>query len=125
MAHDPQTTDWPNGLLGTPASRDADGFADDILFEASALAKPIKGKTLVAALLAATSSIYESLEFTAETTDNSTTYLQWRLKALVNLLSSSAALSNLGPIGLPSPSGWINSGGLLCPDKGSRPFAVG
>lgn len=94
MAHDPQTTDWPNGLLGTPASRDADGFADDILFEASALAKPIKGKTLVAALLAATSSIYESLEFTAETTDNSTTYLQWRLKALVNLLSSSAALSD-------------------------------
>jgi hypothetical protein len=106
MAHDPQTTDWPNGLLGTPASRDADGFADDILFEASALAKPIKGKTLVAALLAATSSIYES-------------------QALVNLLSSSAALSNLGPIGLPSPSRWINSGGLLCLDKGSRPFAVG
>jgi hypothetical protein len=79
MTNDPRTAGWRNGLLDTP--HDADGFADDIVFEASALAKPIKGKALVAALLTAAGSIYESLQFTAETTDNSTIYLQWHATA--------------------------------------------
>ena len=47
------------------------------MLEASTLAKPIKGKERVAATLAAASSIYESLEFTAEAHSASTTYLQW------------------------------------------------
>lgn len=81
MTDEPNTAGWRNGLLGTADSREADGFSDDVVFEASALAKPVKGKAAVAALLAAASSTYESLEFTAEATDNSTTYLQWRATA--------------------------------------------
>lgn len=59
----------------------AERFADDIVLEATALAKPVEGKQNVATVLAAASSIYESLEFTAESQDASTTYLQWRATA--------------------------------------------
>src|SRR6202007_2866713 len=72
---------WRRGFAEKSDTTFADGFADDVVLEASVLAKPIKGKALVAATLAMASSMYESLEFTAETTDNSTSYLQWRATA--------------------------------------------
>jgi hypothetical protein len=53
--------------------------------EASTLATPIEGKERVAAVLAAASSIYESLEFTVEAHNRSTTYLQWRATAFGGL----------------------------------------
>ncbi len=64
-------------------SRDAfaDDFADDIVFEATTLAKRVQGKERVATILGAASSIYESLEFTAEAHSGATSYLQWRATA--------------------------------------------
>ena len=56
-------------------------FADDVVFDATTLATPVKGKQEVAQVLATASSIYESLEFTAEAHDGPTTYLQWKATA--------------------------------------------
>ena len=81
LAGDTTATRWRRDFTDKSDTTFADGFADDIALEASVLAKPIRGKAPVAATLAAASSIYESLEFTAEITDNSTSYLQWRATA--------------------------------------------
>jgi hypothetical protein len=72
---------WHRGFADQSQSAFAQRFADDIVFEATTLAKPVEGKQNVADVLAAASSIYESLEFTAESQHASTTYLQWRATA--------------------------------------------
>ena len=59
----------------------ADEFADEVVLDATTLVKPIRGKQQVAQVLTTASSIYESLEFTAEANDASTTYLQWKATA--------------------------------------------
>ena len=56
-------------------------YPDDVVLEGSTLAKPIRGKQPLATVLATASSIYESLEFTAEAQSASTTYVQWRATA--------------------------------------------
>jgi hypothetical protein len=72
---------WRRGFAEESSTTFADEFDEDVVLEASVLAKPIEGKALVAAALAAASSIYESLEFTAEVNDDSAGYLQWRATA--------------------------------------------
>jgi pimeloyl-ACP methyl ester carboxylesterase len=72
---------WRRGFAEQSQTQFADEFADEIVLEASTLATPIEGKERVAATLAAASSIYESLEFTAEARAGSTSYLQWRATA--------------------------------------------
>ena len=72
---------WRRGFADQSQSAFAQQFADEIVLEATTLAKPVKGKRSVAAVLATASSIYESLEFTAEAQSASTTYLQWRATA--------------------------------------------
>lgn len=68
---------WRAGFADRSESNFADGFADEVVLEASVLREPIRGKRNVAAAMQAASSIYESLVFTAETTSDSFTYLQW------------------------------------------------
>lgn len=72
---------WRGSFADQSQDAFAAGFADDIVLEASTLAEPINGKQRVAQVLAAASAIYESLEFTAEAHDASTTYLQWKATA--------------------------------------------
>jgi pimeloyl-ACP methyl ester carboxylesterase len=72
---------WRRSFADQSQSEFAEQFADDVHFEATTLAKPVEGKQRVATVLAAASSIYESLEFTAEAQSASTTYLQWRATA--------------------------------------------
>lgn len=72
---------WRSGFSEQSRSTFADGFAEDVVLEASVLAKPITGRALVASALAAASAVYESLDFTAETSDGTTTYLQWKATA--------------------------------------------
>jgi pimeloyl-ACP methyl ester carboxylesterase len=72
---------WRRSFADKSQTEFAEQFADDIVFEATTLAKVIKGKQSVSTVLAAASSIYESLEFTAEAQSASTTYLQWRATA--------------------------------------------
>jgi len=57
---------WRRGLVDHLQSAFAERFADDIVLEATALAKPVEGKQNVATVLAAASAIYQSIEFTAE-----------------------------------------------------------
>lgn len=76
-----QASGWQRGFADHSESAFADEFADDVVLDGSTLAKPITGKQQVATVLATASSIYESLQFTAEAQDASTTYLQWRATA--------------------------------------------
>jgi len=76
-----QAAGWRRAFADQAQTAFADQFADDIVFEATTLAKTVEGKQQVATVLAAASSIYESLEFTAEDHSGSTTYLQWRATA--------------------------------------------
>jgi pimeloyl-ACP methyl ester carboxylesterase len=72
---------WRRSFAAQSQSAFAEQFADDVVFDATTLAKTVEGKQSVATILAAASSIYESLEFTAEAQSASTTYLQWRATA--------------------------------------------
>ncbi|TRW89157.1 alpha/beta hydrolase [Mycolicibacterium sp. 018/SC-01/001] len=74
-------TAWRHGFATTSASAFGAGFAEDIVLEASTLRLPVHGRTQVAAVMAAASLIYETLEFTAESRSGATTYLQWRATA--------------------------------------------
>src|SRR6478672_3201658 len=81
MTHAPITDGWRRSFADQSQSEFAEQFADEIVLEATTLAKAVEGKRSVAAVLTAASSIYESLEFTAEAQSASTTYLQWRATA--------------------------------------------
>jgi pimeloyl-ACP methyl ester carboxylesterase len=72
---------WRRSFADQSQSEFAEQFAEEIVLEATTLAQPVEGKHSVAAVLATASSIYESLEFTAEAQSASTTYLQWRATA--------------------------------------------
>ena len=72
---------WRQGFAEQSQATFADEFADEVVLDATTLAKPVKGKDLVAQVLATASSIYESLEFTAEAHNGPTTYLQWQATA--------------------------------------------
>jgi hypothetical protein len=81
MTHALTADGWRRSFADQSLGQFAEQFADEIVLEATTLAKPVKGKDSVAAVLATASSIYESLEFTAEAHSASTTYLQWRATA--------------------------------------------
>ncbi|MFJ9543819.1 alpha/beta fold hydrolase [Streptomyces sp. NPDC101225] len=82
---DDAASSWRSGFSEMSTSAFAEGFAEDVVLEASVLVRPIVGRALVAPTLATASGIYESLEFTAQTTDVSTTYLQWAAVAFGGL----------------------------------------
>jgi hypothetical protein len=81
MAQAPTSDEWRRGFADQSQRQFAEQFADEIVLEATTLAKPVEGVHGVAAVLAAASSIYESLAITAEAQSASTTYLQWRATA--------------------------------------------
>jgi pimeloyl-ACP methyl ester carboxylesterase len=81
IAERPATTEWQRGFAQQSAAVFADSFTDDVYLEASVLRSPVRGRQHVAAVMAAASAIYETLEFTDEATDGSTTYLQWHATA--------------------------------------------
>lgn len=72
---------WRQAFSEQSRARFTDWFADGIVLEASILAEPVRGREAVAATMTAASAIYESLEFTAESHDATTSYLQWRATA--------------------------------------------
>lgn len=78
---DEAASGWRSGFSEQSASTFAGGFAEDVVLEASVLIRPVAGRALVASTVAAASTIYESLEFTAEDSDATTTYLQWKATA--------------------------------------------
>ena len=81
IANTATASGWRQGFAQQSQATFADEFTDEVVLDATTLVKPIRGKQQVAQLLATASSIYESLEFTAEAHDASTTYLQWKATA--------------------------------------------
>jgi hypothetical protein len=59
----------------------ADALATDVLLEASALRRSVRGRKEVALVLATASRVYDSLVFTHETRDGARTYLEWEASA--------------------------------------------
>ena len=55
----------------------ARAFAPDVVLRASALNGTVEGPELLAAFLGATSTMYETLEFTHEAVDANKTFLEW------------------------------------------------
>jgi hypothetical protein len=81
IRHTTTASGWRQGFAEQSQATFADEFADEVVLDATTLAKPIQGEQQVAQVLATASSIYESLEFTAEAHHGPTTYLQWKATA--------------------------------------------
>ncbi|MDF3342171.1 alpha/beta hydrolase [Mycolicibacterium septicum] len=73
--------DWRRAFAEQSRAGFAEAFADDVVLDATTLLEPVVGREHVATVLGVASSIYETLEFTAEATDGSTSYVQWRATA--------------------------------------------
>jgi hypothetical protein len=73
----PPGTAWMQIVRKNGTSDFAAAFTADARLQASALSKAVVGPTLIGAFFAATSKMYEHVEFTAETVDGAKTYLEW------------------------------------------------
>lgn len=73
----PPGTAWMQIVKKNGTSDFAASFTADARLQASALSKAVVGPTLIGAFFAATSKMYEHIEFTAETVDGAKTYLEW------------------------------------------------
>lgn len=68
---------WTTAFASKSADAFGDTFASDVALEASTLNWPVEGRENVKRVMAAASSIYESLTFVHETTNGLRTYLEW------------------------------------------------
>ncbi|MBN3510471.1 nuclear transport factor 2 family protein [Mycolicibacterium septicum] len=81
MAGRATSAGWRRAFAEQSRAGFAEAFADGVVLDATTLIEPVVGRDAVATVLGVASSIYEALEFTAETTDGSTSYVQWRATA--------------------------------------------
>ncbi|MBN3455207.1 nuclear transport factor 2 family protein [Mycobacterium sp. DSM 3803] len=81
MAGGAAAASWRRAFAEQSQAAFAEAFVDDVVLDATTLMRPVVGREAVATVLGVASSIYESLEFTAETTDGATSYVQWRATA--------------------------------------------
>lgn len=72
---------WRTAFSRQSAQSFAESFAEQVVLDATVLRAPVRGRHQVAAVMHAASAIYETLDFTAQTTDGDTSYLQWRATA--------------------------------------------
>jgi SnoaL-like protein len=66
---------WTKAFAAKTPEAFAAAFSEDVTLEATALTRPINGRENV---MAGASAIYESLQFTQQTTDGDRTYLEWQ-----------------------------------------------
>jgi pimeloyl-ACP methyl ester carboxylesterase len=72
---------WTGAFHQKSAAAFAEAFAPDIVLETNVMAAPLAGAEVVKTVLAAASSIYESLTFTEQATNGPRTYLEWEVQA--------------------------------------------
>jgi pimeloyl-ACP methyl ester carboxylesterase len=77
----PRPQGWTQAFERKSADAFALAFAPDIVLEASVLARPIAGLEQVKTIMAAASTIYESLAFTHEAANGQRNYLEWKAEA--------------------------------------------
>lgn len=76
-----QVSAWANAFEEKSANAFSDAFAADVTLEASALTRTVEGRDQVKNVMAAASTIYESLVFTQATVSGDRSYLEWRATA--------------------------------------------
>jgi ketosteroid isomerase-like protein len=69
---------WTKAFAAKTPEAFAAAFSEDVTLEATALNRPITGRDNVKTVMAGASAIYESLQFTQQTTDGDRTYLEWQ-----------------------------------------------
>ena len=72
---------WRRAFEAKSSSAFADAFAQDIVLEASVLARPVAGVEQVKNVMGAASKIYEALTFTHEASAGLRSYLEWEAQA--------------------------------------------
>src|SRR5688572_29662014 len=73
----PPGTAWMQIVKKNGTSDFAAAFTADARLQTSALSKAVVGPTLIGAFFAATSKMYEHVEFSAEAVAGAKTYLEW------------------------------------------------
>ena len=68
---------WRDAFAGGTEHGFGVSFADEVVLEASVLAKPLVGRAVVQTVMAEASRIYDSLAFTHEADGAERTYLEW------------------------------------------------
>ncbi|MBB4640186.1 alpha/beta fold hydrolase [Rhizorhapis suberifaciens] len=74
-------SDWKAAFSERSAQAFGMALADDVVLEAVALYRPVRGRERVQQVMEAASKIYEFLEFTDQASEGRNQYLQWRAKA--------------------------------------------
>ena len=74
-------TAWQKAFTSKDAKAFAQGFAENVVLEASALCKPVEGRDRVRQILWTAAQIYESLAFTDQASSGRRTYIEWVARA--------------------------------------------
>src|SRR5438045_3811955 len=72
---------WTTAFAEQSEKSFADMLAEDVMLEASTLARPIVGRNHVKHVMGVASKIYEALAFTHQVESGARTYLEWQAKA--------------------------------------------
>ncbi len=72
---------WTKAFAEKSTKSFAEVLAEDVILEASVLARPIVGRSRARDVLGAASKIYEALTFTHQAERGERTYLEWEAKA--------------------------------------------
>src|SRR5258708_21508865 len=70
-------TAWRKAFFTKDAKAFAEGFAENVVLEASAMRKPVEGSDRVRHILWTAAEIYESLVFTDQASSGQRTYIEW------------------------------------------------
>ena len=70
-------TAWQKAFFTRDAKAFAEGFAENVVLEASSLRKPVEGRDRVRQMLWTAAEIYESLAFTDQASSGRRTYIEW------------------------------------------------
>jgi hypothetical protein len=88
-------TAWWKAFFTRDAKAFAEGFAQNVVLEASALRKPVEGRDRVRQMVWSAAEIYESLVFTDQASSGQRISVEWWLRR--SAVSSYAALRSWSP----------------------------
>jgi pimeloyl-ACP methyl ester carboxylesterase len=97
---DTAADEWRNAFANRSAGDFGAAFADDVVFEATILTRPIEGRDQVMRVMGTASEIYEWVEFTQQANAGERSYLEWQASAFdgmdlrgITILTKDAAFS--------------------------------
>lgn len=73
--------DWKGAFAAKSRSAFADAFAPDVVLEASAMVKPVRGREAVQKVMEAASKVYRALKFTDQASADRKQYIEWEAEA--------------------------------------------